>query len=146
MTYRGRAQETRTRTVTRDRWDAAQVAWAAGDFSAEWKPWRHLAAMKAGIVDPPTGSKWDDWTDAEPSQRAMLIRAIRETPGALRRAIETAPRPTWEAVLEGVLRHRDRMGEDADRREHEWDATRRAPMVPLADTLGVVANSLRVRS
>lgn len=140
--YHGPNDQRQRRTVTRERWEAAQAAWAAGDFSDEWKPWRHLAAMKAGIVDPPTGTKWDDWTDDEPSQRAMLIRAIRETPEALRVAIARAPRPTWEAVLADVLGFRDRLGTDADQRQHEWDAARRQPMVPLADTLGVLRDTL----
>ncbi len=140
--YHGPNDQRQRRTVTRERWEAAQAAWAAGEFSDEWRSWRHLAAMKAGIVEPPTGSKWDQWDDDEPSQRAMLIRAIRETPEALRVAILRAPRPTWEAVIEGVLRHRDTLGADADQREHEWDATRRAPMVPLADTLGVIRDTL----
>lgn len=143
--YHGPNPGTSRRTVTKERWDAAQQAWAAGGFSDEWREWRHLAAMKAGIVEPPTGTQWDSWADDEPSQRAMLVRAIRETPDALRTAIQRAPRPTWEAVIEGVLQDRDRLGADADRREQEWDADRRRPMAPLSDTLGVVLDSLGVR-
>lgn len=143
--YHGPNGQRQRRTVTKERWDAAQAAWAAGGFSPEWKPWRHLAAMRAGIVEPPAGDAYDLWTDDSPSPRAILIRAIRETPNALRVAIERAPRPTWEAVIEDLLRFRDRMGEDADRREHEWRAARRAPMSPLADLVGVIGDSLGVR-
>jgi hypothetical protein len=108
---------TRRRTVTRQQLDESRAAWDAGDFSDEWKPWRHLAAMESGVIFPPDGTKWDSWGDDAPSQRAMLIRAIRETPEALRTAILTARRPTWEAVIEGLLGIRDRITEDVIRSE-----------------------------
>lgn len=92
------------RTYSRDSWNDAQYLWSSGDFSDEWKPWRHEAAM-AGIIYPPEGTKWDSWEDDSPSQRAMLIRAIRESPALLHRCIPGAH--SWSDVLERLLRSRD---------------------------------------
>ena len=101
----------------RERWEAAQASWKAGEpWSKEWREWRHLAA-NSGIPEAPNGTEWDSWLDDSPSQRAMLIRAIRETPTLLRRAI-TAPRThSWAAVIEVLLHGRDAMLDDADERE-----------------------------
>lgn len=91
----------RRRTLyTREQWEAAQASWSAGEpWSDEWKPWRHLAAEAAGIIDAPEGSRWDQWEDEHPSQRAILIRAIRETPDTLRRAIAMPGVRTWGDVI-----------------------------------------------
>lgn len=145
MAYHGPNPGRTRRTFTREQLDASRAAWDARRFSAEWREWRHLAAMQAGIIDPPTGDAFDPWADDEPSERAIIIRAIRETPRTLRSALTSGRCHTWAQVVREVVQHRDRLGDDADRRQHEWDVTRRAPMVPLADTLGVVADSLRVR-
>lgn len=92
------------RTFSRDHWNAAQDAWKAGAFSDEWKEYRHEAAMR-GIIYPPDGTKWDSWDDDDPSERAMLIRAIRETPNLLHRAI--ADRKSWAGVVAYIVRERD---------------------------------------
>lgn len=136
---------TTRRTFTRERLDASRRAWDAGGFSDEWREWRHLAAMRSGIIDPPAGTRWDSWADDHPSERAILVRAIRETPRALRDALASGRCHTWAQVVRELVIGRDAMGEDADRREREWDATRRAPMVPLSDTLGVLADTLGLR-
>ena len=93
-----------TRSFSRDSWNEAQAMWRAGDFSHEWRPFRHQAAMR-GMLYPPEGTKWDSWEDDEPSQRAMLIRAIRETPSLLSEAI--ARSRTWGDVIAYILRRRD---------------------------------------
>lgn len=142
MAYHGPNPGRTRRTFTREQLDASRRAWDAGEFSDEWKPWRHLAAMQAGIIDAPEGTRWDSWADDEPSERALLIRAIRETPDTLRAALLSGRCHTWAQVVREVVMFRDRLGDDADRREHEWDVTRRAPMVPLADTLGVLRDTL----
>lgn len=94
------------RTYTRAQLDEARALWDEGEFSNEWREVRHLAAMRAGIIYPPTGSKWDSWDDAEPSQRAMLVRAIRETPKLLDRCI-TPRTKSWGDVLTNLTRARD---------------------------------------
>lgn len=130
------------RTFTAERLAASRLAWDAGRFSPEWREWRHLAAMRCGIVDPPAGTRWDSWADADPSERAILVRAIRETPAALRAALLSGRCHTWAQVVREVLVGRDRMADEADRRERGWEATRRAPMAAASDVLGVVADSL----
>ena len=92
------------RTFSRDQWTEAQALWDDGHFSEEWKPYRHAAAMR-GMLYPPAGDQFDSWEDDEPSQRAMLIRAIRETPSLLNAAIGHSK--SWGEVVAYVLRRRD---------------------------------------
>lgn len=133
------------RTFTREQLEASRAAWDAGEFSAEWRDWRHLAAMQAGIIDPPTGTRWDSWADDEPSERAILVRAIREQPRALRAALTSGRCHTWAQVVRAIVIERDRLADAADQREHEWDVERRKRPVPLADTLAVLRDTLGVR-
>lgn len=88
-------------TYTLEQIEEAKAAW--DDFSDEWSPWRQMAATGPGIIYPPDGTKWDQWDDAHPSQRAMLIRAIRETPDLLRWAIRGVKSPSWSSVIERWL-------------------------------------------
>jgi hypothetical protein len=108
-----------TRTYSREHWEAAQLAWTEGRFSDEWKPYRHEAAMK-GIIYPPDGTALDQWDDDDPSGRALLIRAIRETPNLLHRAISA--RKSWAGIAAYVIHERDDWAEElrrAERREAE---------------------------
>jgi hypothetical protein len=98
---------------SKERWAAAQASWKAGEpWSEEWRFWRHLAAEN-GILEAPEGSGWDQWDDESPSQRAMLIRAIRETPKTLRAAIVSPRTHSWATVIEAVLQRRDTMVAEA---------------------------------
>jgi hypothetical protein len=135
---------TNVRTFDRETYLAARDAWDAGGFGPEWSDWRNLAG-KAGIIFPPSGSPDDPWSADRPSQRAILIRAIRETPRLLRRAIPGAS--SWSDVIGRLLTYRDLMALDAEQRETDWTQTkaRRGAMVPLSDMLGTVADSLAPR-
>lgn len=93
-----------TRTFSRSDWLAAQQAWDDGEFSSEWREVRHKAAM-GGIIFPPSGTRFDSWDDDQPSQRAMLIRAIRETPKLLDRCLIGAR--SWSEVIDRLMRARD---------------------------------------
>jgi hypothetical protein len=99
-------------TYTLDQVQEAKAGWAG--FDPEWEPFRRLAATGPGIIFPPSGSKWDQWDEAHPSQRAILIRAIRETPDLLRWAIRGAKSPSWSAVITRLLAGRDEMREQLD--------------------------------
>lgn len=145
MAYHGPNPDRSQRRVTRDQLEASRTAWDAGEFSTEWREWRHLAAMQAGIIDPPTGTRWDSWADDQPSERAILVRAIREQPRALRAALTSGRCHTWAQVVRDIVIERDRLAEAADQREHEWDVERRKRPVPLADTLAVLRDTLGVR-
>ena len=138
---------TKRRTFSREQWEAAQAAWTAGGFGDEWREWRHLAAMTAGIVAPPTGDRWDSWGDDVPSERALIVRAIRETPEALRAAIGAPGVRSWSSVIAILIRGRDGTMDDVERRERAWlaeKAPRRGAMTPLSETLGAVTDSLGV--
>jgi hypothetical protein len=90
------------RTFSKASWDEAQEAWL--DFSDEWRDARHTMAMQ-GVLYPPAGDKCDSWEDDQPSQRAVLIRAIRETPQLLERCMRKAH--SWEEVIGRLFRERD---------------------------------------
>ena len=100
------------RTFSRSDWDEAQGLWT--DFSDEWKTYRHQAAMR-GMLYPPEGTKWDDWSDDNPTQRAMLVRAIRETPQLLSIAISKSR--TWAEVIAYVIKRRDEWRDELAERE-----------------------------
>jgi hypothetical protein len=105
------------KTFNRVDWEAALGEWEAGEFSDEWKPFRHQAAMR-GMIYPPSGTRWDSWEDDEPSQRAILIRAIRETPALLRRCIDRSR--SWSEVVAKVIAEIDELRDEA------WRQTRQA--------------------
>lgn len=132
-------------TYAKAQWDAAGDAWA--DFGAEWDDWRRLVAKGPGIIFPPEGTPWDDWTADDPSQRALVIRAIRETPELLRWAIATTHRPSWRAVLEKVLDGRDELresrdiGAERDERARADEPTARQALYSLKRILTIVGDS-----
>jgi hypothetical protein len=133
---------TKVRTFDRETWLASDAQWRAGRFGPEWADWRGMAA-KAGIIFPPSGSPDDPWSADSPSQRAILIRAIRETPRLLRRAIPGAS--SWSDVIGRLLTYRDLMALDVDQRDAEWQTIKRAPAgapTPVRDVLGIVTTSL----
>lgn len=94
------------RTYSRQDLDRSRELWS--DFSSEWEPYRRLAAER-GMLYPPNGTKLDSWADDEPSQRALLIRAIRETPTLLRQAILRSS--SWSEVIGKLNRQRDEWAE-----------------------------------
>ena len=113
------------RTYRREDIERSRRQWA--DFSDEWAEYRSIAA-RSGILFPPDGTKWDTWEDDEPSQRAILIRAIRETPELLRAAIIGAP--SWGVVVRRLLRGRDQMRDDANLRDKDDAWARRDELGP----------------
>jgi len=87
-------------------WQRADREWSSGGFSSEWEPWRVLARTEGTILFPPEGSALDSWEDDFPSQRAVLVRAMRETPDLLRHSIRGAR--SWGQVIERLFAVRDR--------------------------------------
>ncbi len=131
------------RTYSRAEWEAAQASW--GGFSPEWREIRHAMALN-GCIFAPSGTELDSWEDDAPSQRAVLIRAIRETPALLGRCAAGAT--SWSQVIGRLMRERDGMreasreadAEDASRRREEREADRRS-MRRLADVMATLADS-----
>lgn len=110
------------RTYSRSDWNAALQAWDDGEFNDEWREVRHNAAM-GGIIFPPAGTKWDSWEDDSPSQRAILIRAIRETPRLLDSCIVGAK--SWSEVIGRLTTARDEWRAELDAKEREAERQRR---------------------
>jgi hypothetical protein len=107
------------RTYSRDHFLEARRLWDEGEFSDEWRDYRHAAAMR-GFIYPPEGSKWDSWDEDEPTQRAVLIRAIREQPRFLMAAINLSR--SWHEVIGQVIAANESAGVDvalAERRERK---------------------------
>ena len=109
-------------TVSASTYRAARRAWDAGEFGDEWRDIRQLAAA-GGILYPPSGTAFDSWEDDRPSQRAVLARAIAETPELLGRCIIGAR--SWAAVIARLLQARD-----------AWRAELRADGEPVPDGPG----------
>jgi hypothetical protein len=70
-----------------------------------------------GMIRPPEGTRWDSWEDDSPSQRAMLIRAIRETPALLGQAIDRSR--TWYEVIAWVTGQRDQWRDEVSAEERD---------------------------
>lgn len=128
------------RTFSKADWDAAQDAWDEGRFSSEWRDLRHVMALN-GVIFPPSGTAYDSWEDDQPSQRAVLIRAIRETPELLARCTRNAR--SWSQVIDRLLRARDEWREEM-RRQWEVDErpTRREIPAHIGALLPSVADAL----
>lgn len=120
-----------TRTYSRADWNAAQDAWA--DFSSEWRDVRHQAGMR-GILFPPSGTRWDSWDDDAPSQRAILIRAIRETPALLAKCVGRSR--SWSEVIAQLVAGRDDIRYESHRREHDERERNIEAMQPIGGKIG----------
>jgi hypothetical protein len=123
------------RTYSQADWTRALREWREGEFATEWREYRHQAAMR-GMILPPEGTKWDSWDDDHPSQRAMLIRAIRETPDLMTHAISVST--SWGQVLDVILGKRDEWREELNRpvqRDPEDRAQYRGAMMSIAQIL-----------
>jgi len=134
-------------TYTRAQLDSAADQWARGDFSPEWDPWRRLAASGPGIIFPPDGDPYDSWNDEHPSQRAILIRAIRETPELLRWAITSTASASWSPVIAKVFEGRAELREFAaidearDRQRRASEPTPSQATYAIKDILTIIGDS-----
>jgi hypothetical protein len=131
------------RTYVRADIEASRQAWA--DFGPEWSEYRRIAAER-GMLYPPSGSPFDSWEDPEPSQRAIIYRAIEDTPKALREIVGSSW--SWSQVIRKLMTDLERRREDADFRERdaEWaklnDPSDRQATQTLGAILGRIGESL----
>ena len=128
------------RTYSQSDWQDALDAWADGEFSEEWRDVRHAMAMQ-GCIYPPSGTRWDSWDDDAPSQRAILIRALRETPTLLAKCVKGAK--SWSVVIDRLMRARDdwraeMRAEEGDDEDRPMD---RAAPQRIADILQRITDS-----
>ncbi len=113
---------TAERTYRREDLIAARRAWEGGEFGVEWQPYRELAAQY-GLIFPPDGTRWDGWEDRQPSQRAIVFRAISDTPRLLRRLIIEST--SWGQVVGRLMAAVDALRDEADLAELHADLERR---------------------
>jgi len=117
------------KTYSRAAWVAAQQAWDDGEFGSRWQTFRRLAAER-GFIYPPTGTPHDDRDDDNPSQRAVIWRAIEDNPTQLQRIIQHSR--SWHEVVDGIIGVEDRLRRDAD----ENDAVARWQRANDPDAVG----------
>ena len=128
------------RTYSREQFLAAKAAW--DDFDREWEPYR-VEAAERGMLFPPSGSKFDSWEDPKPSQRAIIYRAIADTPATLIDAIRESR--SWSEVIGKVFRDMEVRREDVELQERDaaWDRRQyRGPMESIGAIVGRVRDSL----
>lgn len=107
-------------TVSRDVWEAQERAWSEGGFGPAWGPVRRMARAR-GMWYPPSGSAHDDRDSQEPSQRAIVWRALEDNPAELAAIIGRAS--SWSGVVDRIIGLEARLRTDADytERDAEWE-------------------------
>lgn len=128
------------RTYDRETYLRMQRAWA--DFGPEWTSARQLCAL-AGYPFPPSGSPTDDRDDTEPSQRAIVYRALDFRPLRTLDTIRTSR--SWSEVVRKILAEEGRLREDATWRARDDDWERAAEIGPREAVLTVGSILERVR-
>ena len=128
------------KTFGRETWETAQAAWTAGGFSPEWRDLRHVMALN-GAIFPPAGTALDSWDDDPPSQRAIIIRAIRDTPTLLRRCAIGCP--SWSVLVVRLMRAVNEWREEAAASEAEATRRRRDERPTNRDSLMSLASIIR---
>lgn len=111
------------RTYSRADFLRSRQEWA--DFGREWE-WLRKLAINGGMLFPPSGTKHDDRDVPEPSQRAIVYRALVDNPTELRRIVLRSK--SWSQVVDGIFGLETRLRGDADdtQRDADWERERRA--------------------
>lgn len=122
-------RRTHRRLYTAKEMADARQAWIDADLCAqeidEWKEWRHVAAMEGGIIVPPQGTRWDSWVEDDPSERAIICRAMREDPKLLLEAIRAPGPASWSKVVALLYREWGERRDDSSR-EESWERRQRS--------------------
>lgn len=133
------------RTYTPDVFRAARRQWDEGAFSWQWNRIRAIAATK-GYIYPPNGSVHDDRESPEPSQRAIIWRALEDNPRELERIVGRSS--SWSQVVDLIIGLEARLAAGVHERERdvEWerknDPTPKEAATSLAGMFERVASSL----
>jgi hypothetical protein len=114
----------------------AEQSWEG--FSEEWTPWR-ARAWARGIRYAPNGTEWDGWDDEHPTQRAILIRAIRETPDLLGWSIDRSD--SWHDVIARLLAGWKEMGEQIPPPDPSPDLTPSQSTYRLKEIFDIIKDS-----
>lgn len=107
------------RTYSRQTWEESNRAWIEGEFGAAWDEIRRIAADR-GMMFPPTGTKWDQTDDPQPSQRAIVWREWDDNPSVLRSILRSSS--SWSEVVRKILVERNGRNEMAElaERDGKW--------------------------
>lgn len=107
------------RTFSRAAWSAASESWREGGLDAEtWYRVRYAAACR-GMLYPPAGEAGDDCDDPHPSQRAIVYRALDNTPALLFGVIGRSS--SWSEVSRELIHAIHASRTDAELAEIEQD-------------------------
>jgi hypothetical protein len=111
------------RTFDRATFLAAKAEWESGEFGWQWQRIRRIAAEQ-GFIYPPTGSRHDDRDSEQPSQRAIIWRALEDNPTELEAIVRRAK--SWSGVVDRIIGLESRLRTDADYadRDREFDDPR----------------------
>jgi hypothetical protein len=110
------------RTYSKGDWIAAQQAWDDGEFGYRWQAIRRLAADR-GFIYPPSGTIHDDREAENPSQRAIIWRALEDNPTELDRIMRRSY--SWGQVVDGIIGLETRLRQDADEAQRDDDWSRK---------------------
>lgn len=131
------------RTYKADDWHRAQAEWLT--FGAEWAELRQIAAAR-GLIFPPNGSAHDDRDAENPTQRAIIWRALVDNPTELKRVMRTAS--SWSQVVDRIIGMESRLRLEAGdlERDAAWDRdhlpTHREAAMSIADIFKRIEESL----
>ncbi|HTE85012.1 MAG TPA: hypothetical protein VK821_09775 [Dehalococcoidia bacterium] len=110
------------RTYTRADLDAARTAWDDGHYGSEWAEVRRIMAA-GGTIYPPSGDRYDERDDPEPSQRVIVWRALDYR---LASTLDLARHSrSWPELVGRILLDENRLREDATLRSRDDDWARR---------------------
>jgi hypothetical protein len=131
------------RTFDRATFLAAKAEWESGEFGWQWQRIRRIAAEQ-GFIYPPTGSRHDDRDSEQPSQRAIIWRALEDNPRELEAIVHRAS--SWSGVVDRIIGLEARLRTDADyaARDREFDKdepTHRQAAMSLAAILTRISDS-----
>jgi hypothetical protein len=107
------------KTYDRDTFLRARRLWDEGEFGWQWQAIRRQAAER-GFIFPPNGTIHDDREAENPSQRAVVWRALQDNPTRLTTIVSRSR--SWNDVVRMVIGMEDTLRVDADElaRDEAW--------------------------
>lgn len=132
------------RTFDRATYLQAEREWDRGEFSWEWMRYRRIAAER-GFIYPPIGTRFDDREADQPSQRAIIWRAITDNPTRLETIVRRSS--SWGQVVDGIIGLESRLRAEADERtkddgwERRDEANHRGAVMSIAQIFARIEES-----
>lgn len=129
------------RTFDRETYQRAEWEWFTGDFGWEWSGLRRIASEQ-GFIFPPVGTKHDQRDADEPSQRAIIYRALVDNPSRTEDIVRRSH--SWNEVVAGIFGMERRLADDADELERDiaWERKDEPNDKEAAMTLKAILNRI----